>query len=99
MPWHQRLARDAGVEADDLAALRSGKPLQAPRQEALRRFAECVVEARGKVSEEAEGAFREAGWSRQQILEVVLLIAVKVMSNYTNALAGVPLDKVVEREC
>ena len=42
-------------------------------------------------------AFFDAGYTDVQALEVVLGLAVKLMSNYTNSIAGTPLDKAVER--
>ena len=42
-------------------------------------------------------AFYEAGYTSRHALEVVLGIAIKVMSNYTNSIAGTPLDKVVQK--
>lgn len=56
------------------------------------------MRGRGKVSAAAQAAFFAAGWQPQQVLEVVLGIAVKIMSNYTNAIASVPLDAVVQHE-
>ena len=43
-------------------------------------------------------AFSEAGWTSQQVLEIILAVAIKTMSNYTNAIARVPLDAVVQQE-
>ena len=40
-------------------------------------------------------AFFDAGWDSQQVLEVVLGISIKIMSNYTNAIVQVPLDQIV----
>ena len=51
---------------------------------------------RGKVSKAALEAFFGAGFTEQQALEVVLGIATKVMSNYTNSIAGTPLDEAVK---
>ncbi|MGF1588067.1 MAG: hypothetical protein ACFCU7_02295 [Pleurocapsa sp.] len=41
-------------------------------------------------------AFYQVGYTPQQALEVVLGIAIKTMSNYTNSIAGTPLDDVVK---
>ena len=41
--------------------------------------------------------FLAAGYTKQQILEVILGVAQKVMSNYTNHLAQTPLDAVSEK--
>ena len=42
-------------------------------------------------------AFFDAGYSDVQALEVILGLATKLMSNYTNSIAGTPLDKEVEK--
>ncbi len=41
-------------------------------------------------------AFLAAGYSERQILEIVLAIAVKTLSNYANHLFHTPLDRVFE---
>ena len=43
-------------------------------------------------------AFLDAGWGPQQVLEVVLGVSIKIMSNYTNAIVRVPLDAAVMDE-
>ena len=49
------------------------------------------------MSEAELSAFLDAGYTGAQALEVVLGLAVKVMSNYTNSIAGTPLDGAVEK--
>jgi alkylhydroperoxidase family enzyme len=44
------------------------------------------------VDDSAVQAFLDAGFSKRQILEVVLGVSQKVMSNYTNHLANTPVD-------
>ncbi|MEM7386194.1 MAG: hypothetical protein AAF514_14730 [Verrucomicrobiota bacterium] len=39
--------------------------------------------------------FFSAGWEGKHLLEIILAIAIKTMSNYTNAEAEVPLDPEV----
>ncbi|MEM7694188.1 MAG: carboxymuconolactone decarboxylase family protein [Pseudomonadota bacterium] len=96
-PWHAMLSKMAGMDAADVMALRDGKPLSDPRLEALRTFATAVLNTRGNVSEAEKSAFLAAGYTRETMLEVVLGLAIKVMSNYTNALAQTPLDPEVAR--
>lgn len=68
------------------------------RLAALAEFARCVVRERGHASESDLQAFAKEGWGPQQVLEVVLAVAIKTMSNYTNAIVGVPLDEEVAQE-
>ena len=98
MPWHTRLARDAGLPDRDLAALRRGSALSDEKWEALRVFTRHVVRERGKVSKSMLDEFFAEGWSAHQVLEIILGVAIKTMSNYTNAIARVPLDDLVKEE-
>lgn len=92
MGAHSVLADMAGVPKAVTDALRDGKSLPDPRLEALRRFTTAVVEARGWVEEAALAEFQEAGYDAQQVLEVVLGVGMKTLSNYTNHLVGTELD-------
>ena len=59
----------------------------------MRRFAETVVDKRGWATEDDVQAFLAAGFGRQQVLEVILGVAFKTISNYTNHLVDTPLDE------
>ena len=73
-------------------ALRNETALPNARLEALRDFTLSVVRGRGEVDESEVQAFIDAGFTQRQILEVVLGVAQKVMSNYTNHLTRTPVD-------
>lgn len=97
VPWHSLLANKAGMDRADLEALRSGGPLPTARFDALHQFAKALIQVRGKVAPAQLEAFLSAGYTHAQALEVIIGLAVKVMSNYTNSIAGTPLDAVVEK--
>lgn len=96
VPWHTILAEKAGISARDVEALRSGASLSAPKLEALRQFVRTLIANRGKASEAQLSEFFAAGFSDAQVLEVVLGLAIKLISNYTNSIAGTPLDYEAE---
>ena len=81
-----------GVSDAITDALRNETALPNARLEALRTFTLHVVRDRGNVDERAVQAFLDAGFSKRQILEVILGVSQKVMSNYTNHLAQTPVD-------
>ncbi|KPV39976.1 carboxymuconolactone decarboxylase [Thiohalorhabdus denitrificans] len=93
MGAHTALAEMAGVPEDCIGALRQGEPLPDPRLDALRRFTQAVVEQRGFLPESELQAFHDAGFTPQNVLEVVLGVGMKTLSNYTNHIAGTPLDQ------
>ncbi len=96
MAAHSGLAKAAGIPESDLEALRSGRTLETPKLETLRSFTRAMVDSRGRVSEQDIDAFVAAGFTATQILEVVVGIAMKTMSNFTNHIADVPLDSQFE---
>lgn len=96
VPWHTILAKKSGMEPSEVEALRSGAPLSDPKLEALRGFARTLIANRGKASAADLLVFFKAGYSNVQALEVILGLAIKLISNYTNSIAGTPLDPEVE---
>jgi alkylhydroperoxidase family enzyme len=90
MTAHSWFADGQGIDKGLIRDLREGKPLQEPRLEALRNFIAVMLEKRGAVSEDDKRAFFNAGYTPRQALEVVLGIALKTTTNYTNALAHTP---------
>lgn len=96
VPWHSYLAKKAGMDPGDLEALRTGAQLPTGKLEALRRFTRQMIHNRGKVSPADLQAFFDSGYTERQALEVVLGLAVKTMSNFTNSIAATPLDREVQ---
>lgn len=97
VPWHSLLAKKVGMDAKSIEALRSGAPLPDRKLEALRTFARTLIANRGKASQADLNAFFAAGYTEVQAMEVILGLAVKLMSNFTNSIAGTPLDREVEK--
>ena len=89
---HSTMAAGERVAEDVIAALRDGEPIADARLEALRRFVEILVEKRGWASDREVQSFIAAGFSRRQVVEVLLGITQKTLSNYVNHLADTPLD-------
>jgi uncharacterized peroxidase-related enzyme len=90
---HSAGLRQAGLPLAELAALRDGRALADPKLEALRAFTIALVEERGWVPPEALDGFRAAGYGNRQILEVILAVGMKTISNYVNHIAETPLDR------
>ncbi len=89
---HSTMALRGGIEPDTVQALRLGKPLDDPGLEAARALTHTVVENRGWVDEEQIDAFLATGHTRRHVLDIVLGVGMKTLSNYTNHIAQTPLD-------
>lgn len=97
VPAHTGIARMMQVDDAITEALRNETPLPTAKLEALRDFTLLVVRNRGFVEDADTEAFLDAGFTTTNILEVILGVAQKVMSNYTNHFARTPVDKVFEK--
>ncbi|MBW8636904.1 carboxymuconolactone decarboxylase family protein [Hoeflea sp. WL0058] len=86
---HTFLSAQAGVDEATIANLRAGKAPEDRRLGALWTFTRSVAIERGEAAEAVPG-FLAAGFTKANVLDVVTIIATKVLSNYTAALAGVP---------
>jgi len=93
MAAHSGAAKMAKLDAAAIEALRAGTSIPDEKLEALRRFASLVVVNRGWVPAEEQQAFLDAGYTAENALEVIVGVAVKTISNYTNHLAETPLDE------
>ena len=96
-PPHTGIAKNMKVDDAITDALRNETPLPSVKLETLRDFTLKLVRNRGNVSDADIQLFFDAGYENRQILEIVLGIAQKVMSNYTNHLAQTPIDSIFQK--
>ena len=80
------------VPADVIEALRNETAVPDDRFAALARFTREVVRERGWISGDKLSAFLRAGFTNRQVVEVLMAIAQKTLSNYLNHIARTPLD-------
>ncbi|WP_270731082.1 carboxymuconolactone decarboxylase family protein [Shimia sp. Alg240-R146] len=97
VPAHTGIAKMMKVDDAITEALRNETPLPTAKLEALRDFTLLVVRNRGFVDDADTQAFLDAGFEPRNILEVILGVSQKVMSNYTNHFAQTPVDKVFQK--
>lgn len=89
---HSIAAGMHGVPAEVVEAIRNDQPIPDSRLEILRDFTTAVVEKRGWVSELDVDEFIAAGFTRAQVLEVVLGVSYKTLSNYVNHIVDTTVD-------
>lgn len=93
---HSTLALRARVPADVVDAARAGEPLADARLEAARLLTQLMVSRQGWVDDAEVDAFLRAGYTRRHVLDVILGVGMKTLSNYTNHIAHTPLDPAWE---
>ncbi|GAC31003.1 carboxymuconolactone decarboxylase family protein [Paraglaciecola polaris] len=97
VPAHTGIAHSMKVDPALTEALRNGEAMPTDKLQALQDFTLSVVRNRGNVSEDALQAFFAAGYAQQQVLEVILGLSQKVISNYVNHIAETPVDPMFEK--
>ncbi|MHB8423857.1 MAG: carboxymuconolactone decarboxylase family protein [Gammaproteobacteria bacterium] len=90
------VAEKHNVPAEVIEAIRTGKSLKDKKLEALRAFTAKVVNSRGQIAENEIKDFLDAGYTRTNVLEIVLAIGMVTLTNYTNLIAKTPLDTQFE---
>ncbi|MBL4684694.1 MAG: carboxymuconolactone decarboxylase family protein [Nannocystaceae bacterium] len=96
VPAHTGVANMMDVDQAVTTALRDESPLPSAKLEVLRDTTLALVRNRGHLSEEQLQAFTDAGYESQQLLEIIVGLAQKVVSNYVNHLAKTPVDPAFE---
>lgn len=96
VPAHTGIAKMMKVSDDISDALRNETPLPTPKLEALRTFTVQMVRSRGNVTNAQIQAFFDAGYGHRAILDVVLGLSQKTISNYVNHMAQTPVDAVFQ---
>ncbi len=97
MAAHTMLANGEKVPEDIIETARQVGSYEDPRLEALRKFTLTLVENRGWTSREDLEAFIAVGFTKQNVFEILVAVAHKVLSNYTNHLVETPVDKGFEQ--
>jgi uncharacterized peroxidase-related enzyme len=94
---HSALAeKKAKLGKSAIDALRNRSPVSDPKLNAIARFTEAVIASRGGVSDDELARFKEAGFTDQAALEVVLGVSLATLCNFANNLGRPPLNEQLE---
>lgn len=93
VPAHTAIAHMMNVDASIIDALNNNTTLPNEKLEALRITTRLLVVNRGNLTDDEIAAFKAAGYGNQQLLEILLGLAQKTISNYVNHLANTPVDE------
>lgn len=94
---HTTISEAQGLDLDVIGAVRGDRPIEDTKLEALRLFTKKLVLDRGFVSDADVDAFLDAGYDRAAVLAVILGVALKTISNYTNHVAETPVNEAFQK--
>jgi alkylhydroperoxidase family enzyme len=90
--FHTALALKHGVGSEETDAIRARLVPRDRRFGALSTLAKTLIEKRGHLSEQELGAFLAAAFTKEQILEVIAVVAASTITNYAGTIANPPLE-------
>jgi uncharacterized peroxidase-related enzyme len=80
---HTVLGQKAGASAEEMSEAQAGRSSD-PRTKAALDFAATLVNERGQISKSDVEAVRKAGFSDEEIAEILAHVALNIFTNYTN---------------
>jgi uncharacterized peroxidase-related enzyme len=86
------------VPAETVAAIRNGIPTGNERTDALVALVREIVSLRGHAAPETIARFLAAGFTKPQVMELLMGVALKTISNYLDHLNPAPLDAAFASE-
>jgi AhpD family alkylhydroperoxidase len=92
MAAHTAIAKSEKVDGDVIEAIRNGIAIEDPKLESLRSFTRSLVANRGWVDGAEVDVFLAAGFTKENVFDVLVGISQKVLSNYSNHIATTPVD-------
>lgn len=90
--FHTRLALQAKVRTAETDAIRERRVPTDKRFAALSTLAKTLIEKRGHLSDQEFDSFLSAGFTKEQVLEVIAIVAASTITNYFATIANLPLD-------
>lgn len=88
---HTFLGKKAGVSAEQMADAQAGKSND-PKTQAALTFAAKLVKQRAQIARSDVEAVRAAGFSDEEIAEILAHVALNIFTNYTNVAFDVEVD-------
>lgn len=96
MAAHTSIGQMYKIDQSILDALREGREIPDTKLEALSQYVKATTVKRGRVSQQDIEAFLAAGYTQENVLEIITIVSLKVMTNYINYIAQTKVDAAFE---
>ena len=92
MAAHTAIAKLNSFNEDQILELRAGKASFDAKLNALAALAKNVTENRGYANETVVSEFFAQGFTKENLVDTIVLVGDKTISNYLNNIANTPID-------
>ena len=96
VPAHTAISHMMEVDSAITEALRNRTELPTKKLQVLHLTTLALLRNRGVLNREQLAAFTEVGYGNRQLLEIILGMSQKMISNYVNKLSHTPIDEAFQ---
>jgi uncharacterized peroxidase-related enzyme len=89
---HTVIGGMVGFTPERIIEIRHGRATWDPKLDALAKLVQQIARARGHADAATLEAFFAAGWSREQLVDTIVTVGDKTITNYLHAATQVPVD-------
>ena len=89
---HTVVGQKVGFTADQVLEVRSGRATFDEKLDALAQFTHAVVDNRGKVSDHQTATLLDAGYTEENVIDIVMAVSGITTTNYLHNITEVPVD-------
>ncbi len=89
---HTAIGKMNGFNDDQILELRKGHAFFDKKLNAIVQLSQNIVESRGKVNSEILAHFFEVGYNKQHLVDLILQVGEKNMTNYLHNITQIPVD-------
>jgi uncharacterized peroxidase-related enzyme len=89
---HTAIGKMNGFTEDQILEIRSGRASFDAKLDALARLTQNITVRRGQADASVLQAFFDAGWTQGQLVDVIVTIGDKIITNYLHGTTQVPVD-------
>jgi uncharacterized peroxidase-related enzyme len=89
---HTAIGKMNGFTDDQILEIRRGKAPFDPKFDALAKLAKSIITRRGKINDDELEAFFEAGYTKENLIDLIVAVGEKTITNLLHNITGIPLD-------
>ncbi len=89
---HTLLGKMSGFTDEQIIEIRHGHAGFDPKLDALARLVNGITQSRGHVDQALVDAFFAAGWTKENLVDAIVIIGDKTVSNYLHSTTKIPVD-------
>lgn len=89
---HTVIGKMQGFTDAQVLEIRSGRASFDPKLDALARLTQGIARQRGQIDASLLEAFFATGWTKENLVDTIVTIGDKTITNYLHAVTQVPLD-------